>query len=206
MTSSPTGPPIIGNWTDTAGDTGTATLDQENPWHVSATGGHTGAAVYRTGPYASDTCSAVTTPTLDLGPSPALEFWSVYDIEDDWDKGIVEISANGGTTWTRLEVGYPGYAGNTGDACALPTGDYFTGTDASYDAYQASLAAWSGQQVMLRWRLSSDGYVEEDGWWVDDITITDVSVPGECSSAPTPTVFSDGFESGGVDAWSAVGP
>ncbi len=206
VTGSPTGPPVIGTWTDTAGDTGPATLDMEAPWHTYASSGHVGPMVYRTGHYSSDTCSAATTPPLQLGPAPTLEFWSTYDIEDDWDKGIVEISSNGGTTWTRLEVGYPGYAGNTGDECLLPTGDYFTGTNATYDAYQASLATWSGQEVMLRWRLSSDGYVEKDGWWIDDIAITDVSVPGECSSGPSTLVFSDGFDSGSADGWSAVGP
>ncbi len=206
VTGSPTGPPVIGTWTDTAGDDSPATLGTDPPWHLAAAGGHTGSGVYLTGAYPSDTCAAVTTPLLELGPSPALEFWSVYDIEDDWDKGIVEVSANGGGTWTRLEVGYPGYAGNTGDECLLPTGDYFTGTDLTYGGYQASLAQWSGQEILIRWRLSSDGYVEEDGWWVDDITISDVAVPGECSSVQTPLVFSDGFESGGADAWSGVGP
>ena len=206
VTGSPTGPPTLGIWSDTAGDIGPAALVLETPWHIATTGGHTGTGDYRTGIYPSDTCAAATTPALDLGPSPVLEFWSVYDIEDDWDKGIVELSANGGATWTRLEVGYPGYAGNTGDQCGLPTGYYFTGTEMTHEAYQVSLAPWSGQQVRLRWRLSSDGYVEEDGWWIDDISITDVSVPGECTSGPTPFLFTDGFESGDVDGWSTVVP
>jgi len=202
---SPTGPPTIGTWFDDAGDTVSANLVHETPWHTAASGGNTGPTVYQTGAYNSDTCAATATPPLWLGPAPSLEFWSRYDIEDDWDKGIVEISSNGGGSWTRLEVGYPGSASNTGDQCGLPTGSYFTGTDNSYDPYTASLAQWTGQQVMLRWRLSSDGYVEESGWWIDDITITDVSVPGECSSI-SPFVFDDGFESGDTTGWSAVGP
>jgi hypothetical protein len=205
MSGSPTGPPTIGTWFDDAGDTDPAVLTLELPWHAADSGGSAGPKVYQTGAYSSDTCAAAATPELLLGPSPTLEFWSRYDIEGNWDKGIVEISANGGSSWTRLEVGYPGYAGNTGDQCGLPTGTYFTGTDMTYDAYTASLAPWSGQEVIIRWRLSSDGYVEETGWWIDDISITDVSVPGECSSE-SPFVFDDGFESGDTTEWSTVGP
>jgi hypothetical protein len=201
----PTGPIAIGTWFDDAGDTDPAVLTLELPWHAADSGGSAGPKVYQTGAYSSDTCAAAATPELLLGPSPTLEFWSRYDIEGNWDKGIVEISANGGSSWTRLEVGYPGYAGNTGDQCGLPTGTYFTGTDMTYDAYTASLAPWSGQEVIIRWRLSSDGYVEETGWWIDDISITDVSVPGECSSE-SPFVFDDGFESGDTTEWSTVGP
>jgi hypothetical protein len=205
ISGSPTGPPTIGTWLDDAGDTDPAVLSLENPWRTSSSGGASGPMVYQTGPYSSYTCAAATTPELILGPSPTLEFWSKYDIEDDWDKGVVEISANGGSSWTRLEVGYPGYASHTGDECNLPTGSYFTGFDSTYDPYTASLAAWSGQQVMIRWRLSSDSYVEETGWWIDDISITDVSVPGECSG-DSPFVFDDGFESGDTTGWSYVGP
>ena len=203
VAGSPTGPSSVGTWLDDAGDSDPTTLALETPWHTATSGGYTGPKVYQTGPYSSNTCAAATTPLLWLGPSTSLEFWSRYDIEDGWDKGIVEISANGGSSWTRLEVGYPGSAKNTGDQCDLPTGTYFTGVDTSYDAYTASLAQWVGQQVMLRWRLSSDGDVEASGWWIDDISITDVSVPGQCTTV-TPQVFTDGFESGGTTAWSSV--
>jgi len=203
VAGSPTGPSSIGTWLDDAGDSNPTTLALETPWHTATSGGYTGPQVYQTGPYSSNTCAAATTPLLWLGPSTSLEFWSRYDIEDGRDKGIVEISANGGSSWARLEVGYPGSAKNTGDQCGLPTGTYFTGVDTSYDAYTASLAQWNGQQVMLRWRLSSDSDVEASGWWIDDISITDVSVPGQCTTV-TPRVFTDGFESGDTTAWSSV--
>jgi hypothetical protein len=205
-TGSPTGPPTIGDWIDDAGDAEPAKLTLTPTWQLIPTGGHDAPGSYAIEDYGDNLCVAATTPPLELGPAPQLQFWSKYDIEDGWDKGEVQISTNGGASWSRLEVGYPYYSTYTSDACDLPTGQYFSGTDLSYGLYSVSLAAWSGQEVEIRWVLSSDTSVNGTGWWVDDITITDVSVPGMCSSAPTPNVFSDGFESGDASAWSAAVP
>ena len=85
------------------------------------------------------------------------------------------------------------------------TGDFFNGTDTSWIEYSASLAVWADSDVELRFVLSTDGSVVGDGWWVDDISITDVAVAGECTSVPHP-VFADGFESGDTSAWDVVIP
>ena len=55
---------------------------------------------------------------------------------------------------------------------------------------------------MIRWVLSSDSYVTESGWWVDDISITQVEVPGPCDTVVDDVLFGDGFESGSTSAWS----
>ncbi len=202
VSGEPTGPITVGTWTDDAGDTGDAKLFTESPWTAEAGQGVTGAG-YRTGPYTSDLCAAAATPVLNLGPSSVLSFWSKYDIESGWDKGLVEISTDGGSNWERVPVNYPGTVNQTNDACGLGTGGFFNGTDNTWDEYTASLAAWAGSEVQLRFVFSSDGSVEEDGWWIDDIAITDVEVPGSCSAPP---FFADGFESGDASAWSDVRP
>jgi len=186
LVNSPTGPIGIGTWVDDAGDTGSAQLDPTSPWSIHASGGNTGPKVYATGDYGDDTCAGVTTPELHLGAGPQLSFWSRYDIESGWDKGEVQISTNGGTSWTRLPVNYPGTVNNDNDECDLGTGTFFNGTDTSYDEYTVSLATWANQDVMLRWLMSSDGSVTESGWWVDDLSITDVEVPSECTSGVNP--------------------
>jgi hypothetical protein len=201
VTSSPTGPSMIGTWNDNAGDGPGPALDAQAPWHVAATGGHAAPSVYATGAYTSATCAAITTPPLDIEPSSQLSFWTRFDIEDDWDKGEVQISTDGGATWQRVPLAYPGFAGHTSDACGLPTGSYFSGNEPDWAVYTATLGTWSGQDVLLRWLLSSDAWVGGNGWWVDDIAITDVSVPGTCSAIGS-LIFADGFESGGIGAWS----
>ena len=124
----PTGPYSIGTWIDDAGDTGDATLTPETPWSVAATGGNLGPTVYLTGTYGDNVCAGITTPSFMLGGSPSLTFWSKYQIESGWDKGVVEISSDGGSTWAKVPVNYPGNSTNTSDACGLPTGAYFTGS------------------------------------------------------------------------------
>ncbi len=202
----PTGPYSIGTWIDDAGDTGDATLTPETPWSIATTGGNFGPHVYLTGTYGNNVCAGITTPQMLLGGSPDLSFWSKYQLENSYDKGVVEISTDGGSTWAKVPVNYPGNSTNTSDACGLPTGSYFTGSGTpTWAQYTASLAAWANQEVTLRWRLSTDGSVTYQGWWVDDIEITNVMVPTDCETvAGLP--FEDGFESGDTSAWSATVP
>lgn len=206
----PTGPVALGTFDDDGGDTGIAKLVAAAPWAVRTSGGHVAPHVYSTNlatsTYGSDVCAALVTEPLTLGAGASLSFWTRFDIEPSWDKGEVQITTNGGASWQRLEVGYPGPSTNTGDACGLPSGrNYFTGRDVPWTDYDVSLAAYADQEVQIRWLFSSDGYLEYDGWWIDDIEITEAGVPGECSTA-SPTIFSDGFESGDASAWSSSTP
>lgn len=197
--SIPTGPNTIGTWTDDAGDSGTAKLAREVPWRIISGAGTTGAA-YATGTYGNDLCVGLSTPDLLLDSNPQLEFWSKYAIETDWDKGELQISTDAGATWQRVTMSYPGTSTHTNDECNLGTGPFFTGTRTSYAAFTADLSPWTGQQGILRWLLSTDGSETRDGWWIDDISITDVAVPSSCTGADQ--IFSDGFESGDTWAWS----
>mgnify|MGYP001817744773 FL=1 len=197
--AAPTGPAVIGTWTDDAGDTGSVKLIPSSPWSVLPGAGVSGAA-YATGAYGSDTCAALTTANLLFDSSPQLSFQSKFDIENGWDKGELQVSTNGGGSWSRVAMTYPGSSAYNNDSCGLGEGSFFTGTQTNYAGFTADLSAWSGQSVQLRWLFSSDGYIEEDGWWVDDIAITNVAVPGTCSGADA--VFIDGFESGDTSAWS----
>jgi len=199
----PTGPIVIGTWADDAGDTGGAQLVMESPWTAAAGQGVTGAG-YATGTYTNNLCAAATTPVLTLGPDPELSFFSKFDIEEDWDKGLVQISTDGGSTWERVAVNYPGAVYETNDACSLGTGAFFNGTSTVWTEYTGSLTTWANQDVQLRFIFSSDVFVTGDGWWIDDITITDVAVAGPCDGSSP--IFTDDFESGTTTAWSMTAP
>ena len=187
----PTGPASTGTWTDDAGDTGAAKMILGGSWAVAATGGKTGPKVYATGTYAASSCLALTTPVLQLGTGSALSFQSKYDLETGWDAGILEI-ATGPTfaSWSKLPITtYPNSLNNGGNSCSFATSGantVFSQTNATpvYAAspYTASLSAWNGQQVQIRWRLGSDTSVQGAGWWVDDISITNVMVGGSCTT------------------------
>ncbi len=191
LSGSPTGETASGTWTDDAGDTGTAALVLSSPWTVLPTGGKTGPKVYATGTYANNLCAALTTPTLSVQSNAVLTFASKYDIETNWDAGIVEV-AQGPTfsTWSRLTtVNYADALQNTGNACGFPksvTGTvfshYYTPPTYRSQGYTGSLAAYAGTDIKLRWRISSDLSGAGTGWWVDDIAVTNVVFRQVCAA------------------------
>jgi hypothetical protein len=222
--AAPTGPSSNGTWTDDAGDAAPATLTPSPPWTVQPTGGKSGPKVYATGTYANNTCSALTSPAISVQASSALSFASKYDIETGWDAGIVEIAPGPAySAWTRLAtVNYPDALSNTGNACGFPKS--FTGTVFSHSSvspsyaasgYAGGLSAYAGQDVKLRWRLSSDSTTSGAGWWVDDIAVTNAvfrqactsgsaASPAEPGAAASPMTASRAASGTGVDL--AYGP
>jgi hypothetical protein len=178
--SVPTGPDAV-SFSDDAGDTGAAALTPTAPWSVNASGGNFGPAVYATGDYGDNTCSALTSTPIQLGVADTLSFYSNFDIESGYDKGEVQISDDAGVSWTRVEVDYPNSATQTTDACNLGAGDYFTGSAPTWVEYSGDLSPWANQLVELRFEMSTDGSVTRTlGWTLDDIQI---SSPSSCSPA-----------------------
>jgi hypothetical protein len=198
----PTGPAALGTWTDDAGDTGTAKMILTSPWSILATGGRTAPKVYATGTTANNVCASMTTPVLTLGTNAVASFYSKYDLETNFDAGVVEIATEPTfTNWTKLTtVTYPDPLLNSGNACGFATGTAVTAfsktntTPTYLRQYAGSLTAFNGKQVRLRWSLSTDGGVNGAGWWVDDIKVTNVMIPGSCAtgSAPNPKEVGSG--------------
>jgi hypothetical protein len=60
---------------------------------------------------------------------------------------------------------------------------YFTGTNLTYTAYNASLANWAGGDVKIRFHLSGDYLYPGGSWWIDDVAVTKALVPGACATA-----------------------
>ncbi len=207
MSGIPTGPMTIGTWTDDAGDNGGSKLVLQTPWTVSTDSVHGGAAAYGTGDYGDRTCAGLTTPTLHLDPGAELAFWASYQIEANWDKGVVQISTDDGGTWQKINVDYPDTASNTSDQCGLSSGAAFSADQLiDWTHYTAPLDAWAGQDVLIRWLISSDGSVTGAGWWIDDIEITNVGIPGDCTTVFPSDIFADDFESGDTGVWTSSQP
>jgi len=192
----PTGPRVPGTWTDDAGDTGAATLVPSPPWSVLATGGKTGPKVYATGTYSNNLCSALTSPPIRVQAASELSFESKYDLESDYDAGRVEVATGPGfDTWLKLPlVTYPDRLSYSGNACGFPTSGANTvfsrsTTTPAYSAspYTGSLADYADQEIKIRFRLSTDEGVNESGWWIDDVRVTNALVPGICSAGAAPS-------------------
>jgi len=183
-----------GTWLDDVD--GAARVAYQPPWRASNLQNHTtgGTLAYHSAPdgqtYPPSVCAELATPPIPLqSGAPALTYWVRYDLEALWDGVVVEISTNDGNTWNDLPPagGYPSSFASTGNppinACGYAASHgAFSGTAAQWTPYSTSLAAYAGQTVRLRFRLSTDPGVELDGLWIDDIAVTGAFAPASCGA------------------------
>ncbi|HEX4955137.1 MAG TPA: choice-of-anchor B family protein [Thermoanaerobaculia bacterium] len=211
VTATPTGPPGPGTWAAGAelGDPGMdfeTVVTEHVGWHLEPTRKHSGVRSY----YSSEAqgqCIGVMTPPLELAVTgtPTLSFWTLFDHAPGVDGGVVELSVDEGLSWQTLSLSppYPGtFSGTTngcGDAAGAPA---FTGSQPTWSQYSADLSAWAGQTVRVRFRFSA-GTGGAEGWYVDDLTLTQALVPTVCVEGG---LFTDDFETGDTSAWSLVVP
>lgn len=130
--------------------------------------------------------------------------WNNYIIEEDWDYGFVELSTDGGTTWTEQKVydeggtvvttpdGYPDPNGRMNDFGGKKYG--LTGSTDGWRHDYVDLSAYAGTTVQVRLRLATDEAFEERNWFVDDFSVTGGGA----------TTWSDDVE-GGANGWTATG-
>jgi hypothetical protein len=117
---------------------------------------------------------------LDLSgaTTASLVFWHRYDTESGYDYCLVEVSTNGGGSWTEV-ASYSGL---------VPTWREET---VDLDAYVGTSA------FKVRFVLDSDGWIQKDGWYVDDVHvfadqptgIGDGTVPGAPAVRNFPNPF-----------------
>ncbi|MCK5922237.1 MAG: choice-of-anchor J domain-containing protein, partial [Methylococcales bacterium] len=101
-------------------------------------------------------------PVMITGTSPKLNYssYSVTEGGSTYDKRMVDISTDGGTSWTQVGS--------------------FSDSSGTWLSAQVDLSAYSGQNALLRFRFDSIDSISNAffGWMVDDIAITDQkSVP-----------------------------
>jgi hypothetical protein len=102
--------------------------------------------------------NATTTMTLNSGldlsesTTASLVFWHRYDTESGYDLCLVEVSVNGGESWTQV-ASYSGLQ------------NYWTEVTVDLDPYVGT------DDFKVRFILDSDGWVQKDGWYVDDVHV-----------------------------------
>jgi immune inhibitor A len=110
---------------------------------------------------------SMTTTIASVPVGAKLSFHEWWDIEAYYDWACVEVSADGGMTWTTLAGTYT----TTANPIGSNPGNGITGTAKKYVSEQMDMSAYAGMTVLLRFRLSQDGGVYGLGWTVDDITV-----------------------------------
>ena len=133
-----------------------------------------------------------------------LNFWTSYDIEEDWDYGYVEVYDRDTGEWYTLDapgtVDYVAYAQDNPNTPAgrEPT-DYeaagrwhaFTGSSGGWVPVTMDLSPFAGHTIDLYFTTWQDGAFTLQMMYVDDIEIPEIG-------------FSDDVESG-EDGWTSTG-
>lgn len=143
-------------------------------WEATTTSFHSSPNSYtdsKTGNYSASatvTMSLTNPVNLSSYSNPKLTFWTKYEIESNWDYGQVEISSNNGSTWTPLQGLYT----EPGQGSFQPGGEpLYDGTRSAWVEEQISLENYISSQLKIKFELNSDGSIQKDGWYVDDIGI-----------------------------------
>ncbi len=145
---------------------------------------YAGSYFYHSG--AGNDLNNLMTRPVALGAGPiTLTFQARYQIETCWDYAYVEISTNGGATFSSI----PTSASTNDNENGQNFGNGITGTSGSpkvcdqlltpvWVPVTANLNAYAGQTIQLRFRYWTDGAVVGDGLSVDEIAITGKAVDG----------------------------
>jgi hypothetical protein len=187
-----------------------------NTWALGPgiTGPHSGANVYHADDVNTISDQVLVTPPIVLPSGPNhtainLQFWNYQEMEDSgsgcYDGGILEITTDGGSTWTYLPTGLMAtdpYDGpiDGGFSNPLIGFDAWCGDPQDWLRSVVDLDAYAGETVQLRFRLGTDNSVSHPGWDIDDVWVQ------SCVPDASDAIFADGFESGDSSMWSATTP
>ncbi len=114
---------------------------------------------------------------VSVGAGSTLTFWHMYWFEGTtYDGSVLEISTNGGTSWSDLGAAITsgGYNGTISTSYSNPLGgrSAWTGDLTTWTQVTVNLNAYAGQNILIRWRLGTDSSVGDTGWYIDDVQIT----------------------------------
>ncbi|MEX2546864.1 MAG: M4 family metallopeptidase [Chloroflexota bacterium] len=133
----------------------------------------------------SDSAIRMTNP-VTIPTGGFLHFRHAYFLEAGWDGGVVEYQVGGGA-WSDASALQPvnGYNGT------VPVSQYgnplggrsvFTGESHGYISTRYGLSSLAGQSVRFRFRIGTDSFIGDWGWFLDDIRIY------SCGDTTPPTV------------------
>ncbi|MCP4167633.1 MAG: hypothetical protein GY759_17330 [Chloroflexi bacterium] len=113
-----------------------------------------------------------------------LRYQTWYDIEELWDYAYVEVSTDGGDTWTMLETnrttednpngtGYGiGYTGQSGQESA------------EWVQEEVDLSDYAGQPILIRFEYVTDTAVTQPGMFIDDVEIPELGYLEDFEQGP----------------------
>ncbi|HXT52759.1 MAG TPA: S8 family serine peptidase [Thermoanaerobaculia bacterium] len=174
-------------------------------WALSPTRTHSGTSAFLAGDVGAVSDQYLVSPPIALPATMAplaMKFWQRQTIQHAegggcHDGAVLEVSTNGGGSWTRLEAElladpYDGPV-DGGFLNPLAGSNAWCGDPQDWTYAVANVTAFAGQTAQFRWRLGTDFAVAREGWYVDDVLVQ--------GCLPI-ALFADGFEGGTLGAWN----
>ena len=84
--------------------------------------------------------------------SATLSFWTWYSIEESWDYAYVEVSTDGGETWSVLE----GALSSPESGLGIGFGPGYTGRSDGWQQDTVDLTPYAGAEVLIRFEYVTD--------------------------------------------------
>jgi hypothetical protein len=121
---------------------------------------HSGSELWATildGDYYNYSNSSLVSPVISIPQTadPSLEYWSWFRAEYCCDRGMVEVTNDGGTHWATKQTlrGYMGW----------------------WDRKSIDLSNYAGMNIQVRFHFTSDGSITDDGWFIDDFSVQGIT-------------------------------
>ncbi len=168
--------------------------DGSTPWAIVSTNyAHSGSHAFFSADEGSVKDDTIQTYEIDLRNASAatLTFYHTYQLESGYDGAVIEISTDGGSTFTDLgsHITQGGYNGTISTSYQSPIAGrsaWTGGTLGTMTQVVVDLSSYVGNTVIIRFRMACDSSVSKTGWYIDDVV---VSTSGSTPS-PAPTVDS----------------
>ena len=100
-----------------------------------------------------------------------LRFWAKWELEKNFDYVQVSAKDMNDETWVSLGGKYT----KQGNSYLGPEESLYDGFQTEWVQEEISLFGFVGKQISLRFILVSDRYVEEDGFYFDDLSVSVIS-------------------------------
>ena len=126
---------------------------------------------YPNGNYSNNINKTITmnNPDLTNALGANMSFWAKWEIEENWDYVQVEVSNDGGNTWTPQCGKYTNLG--VADQNAADGEPLYDGFQTTWVKEEIDLSDYLGSTIIVRFKIVSDQYVNEEGYFFDDFEI-----------------------------------
>jgi hypothetical protein len=166
-------------------------------WAQSAAQSQTPTHSWFSASQATASDRVLVTPSFVPQASTTLSFWHTFEFETNaagtqcYDAGTLEISTNGGGSWSVVpDAAFTAglFNGTVNASFSNPLAGkraWCQGTVGAMTQVNVNLSSFVGStDSKLRWHAGDDSSFAETGWFVDSVTIANAGVASSCTSGP----------------------